>query len=97
MEDRASVGYLRYVSSNGDVRDIPPREKTTSKRTVIDVEVEKQVGVVSGQFTAGHCKTMAEAAHTVSSVVDSSSVFANPAFYFPAIKNEMVEEECHET
>lgn len=81
------------MTSSGIVLYIAARETTTGKRTVSDVDVMRSVGVVSVVFKHGHRKTYAEAANTVSSVVDSSAYFRNPASDVPFVEDEIFEKD----
>lgn len=78
-DDRTSVGRFPYDIASAEVFGIPARVIKTSEVTVSDVQVEKWVGVITVVFNPRHRKTSAKAAEPVSSVVDSSAYFRDPA------------------
>lgn len=92
-KDKDSVRYFLYVSSSGDVLNVSAREITKSKRKASNVQNKKWIGMVFVVFKSRHRKVLGEEADAVSSVVDSSADFPDPAFDVPIIKDEIDEED----
>lgn len=74
--------------------DVQGREVTSKKRLVSDVQAMRWVGTLPEKFKPELRKTHEEAAHAVSSVVDSSTDFLDPADDMPASNGDIVEDDA---
>lgn len=95
--DKTYVGWYPFDSASVYVFDIPASVMTTRKRTVGDVPVKKNVGVVSVAYKPKYRKTLAEAGEAVSSVVDAFADHPDPASDVPIVEVEVVEEDSQWT
>lgn len=75
---------------NGDIHYIPARVITTGRWMVSYLQAKKWVEVVSVIIKPAHQKVLAEAANAVSSVIDSSADFADPASDFSLVEDKIV-------
>lgn len=92
-EVEASVRCFLFVRSSGKALDIPASETTTVQKTGSEVQVKTWVGMVPISFKLGHRKTLAEAAHADSLVVDLSADFPDTSSDDPIVEEEIVEED----
>lgn len=90
----ACFGWLRRMSSSGEVLDVPLREVTAVKRIIYDAHVKHFFRSVPVNFRPGRLKILKEACVVVNTAYSSSSGFPSLSDDVPFVEHELVEADA---